>query len=86
MKRSGISGTKAVQRQGHLYDLESITSSDPKLIYLKFKNFDITLSYYDVDEIITAIRANLAKITYDFPPEALPRIDVPNEMEVFNAK
>jgi len=34
------------------------------------------VSYYDVDEILHVLREQIARITFHFAPEAVPKMDI----------
>ena len=77
--KNGAFGKMSVRRDGHLYDLRSVTCSpdDPQTLHLVFSSFLLSFRSPRAAEVVRVLRLALRRITRHFPATRLPRIDLP---------
>ncbi|PRP86229.1 hypothetical protein PROFUN_05745 [Planoprotostelium fungivorum] len=59
-------GKMAVQREGHLFDITQITSSEPNKMVIRFQGFDIDITETSVGDLLQTIANEYHKISNGF--------------------
>eukprot|EP00003_Mantamonas_plastica_P031952 TRINITY_DN849_c0_g2_i2.p1 TRINITY_DN849_c0_g2~~TRINITY_DN849_c0_g2_i2.p1 ORF type:complete len:642 (-),score=163.56 TRINITY_DN849_c0_g2_i2:1040-2965(-) len=76
--KRGLTGKKSIRRDGHLYELQDITSKGKEQVLLTFSQFFIDIQSPQSPEIIQAIRQAYAPLTINWPEEAMFSMDIPD--------